>query len=259
MQASAPILEVRDVSKIFGGIRAVDGVSFDVHPGEIMGLIGPNGAGKTTTFNLVSGRFPLTAGEVRYEGRRISGLRPDRIAKLGIARTFQGTRIFPQLSVARNVETALLAGRKVGFWSDWFGLPAARAVQREAGADVLSILGFIGLSDFADMQAGSLAYAHQSLLGIGLALALKPRLLLLDEPFAGMNPKETERGSAMVRRIRETGVTVLLVEHDMAAVMGLCDRILVLDQGKPIAQGRPEGIRSNRRVIEAYLGTDEDA
>jgi branched-chain amino acid transport system ATP-binding protein len=255
----APILAVDRVSKQFGGVRAVNDVSLEVREGEILGLIGPNGAGKTTTFNLVSGRFPLTSGEVRLSGTRITGMRPDRIAALGVARTFQGTRIFPKLTVAANVETALLAHRKIGFWEDWLGLASARAAVREIAREVEDVLGFVGLTGLADKDAGSLAYAHQSLLGIGLALALKPRLLLLDEPFAGMNPRETADAARMVRRIRETGITVLLVEHDMAAVMGLCDRIVVLDQGTKIAEGTPSEIRSNRRVIEAYLGTDEDA
>ena len=259
MQADPPILAVERISKQFGGVRAVNDVSLEVRQGEILGLIGPNGAGKTTTFNLVSGRFSLTSGEVRLFGRRITGLRPDRIAGLGIARTFQGTRIFPKLSVSGNIETALLAGSRLGFWEDWLGLARARAVRKSIGGEVARILDFVGLSEHADSEAGSLAYAHQSLLGIGLALALKPKLLLLDEPFAGMNPRETAEAARMVRRIRETGVTVLLVEHDMAAVMGVCDRIVVLDQGQKIAEGTPAEIRANQRVIEAYLGTDDDA
>ncbi len=257
--ADAPILVVERISKQFGGVRAVNDVSLEVREGEILGLIGPNGAGKTTTFNLISGRFPLTAGEVRLSGNRITGMRPDRIAGLGVARTFQGTRIFPKLTVAANVETALLAGKKLGFWEDWLSLSRARAVRQEIGGEVARVLDFIGLTAHADTEAGSLAYAHQSLLGIGLALALKPKLLLLDEPFAGMNPRETADAAQMVRRIRATGVTVLLVEHDMAAVMGVCDRIVVLDQGTKIAEGTPAEIRANQRVIEAYLGTDEDA
>ena len=259
MPADAPILVVEGISKQFGGVRAVNDVSLEVHQGEILGLIGPNGAGKTTTFNLISGRFPLTTGEVHLSGQRITGLRPDRIAGLGIARTFQGTRIFPKLTVAGNIETALLAGSGLGFWEDWLNLARARAVHKTIAGEVTRILDFLGLTEHADSEAGSLAYAHQSLLGIGLALALKPKLLLLDEPFAGMNPRETTEAARMVRRIRETGVTVLLVEHDMAAVMGVCDRIVVLEQGRKIAEGTPAEIRSNQRVIEAYLGTDEDA
>ncbi|MGE0502023.1 MAG: ABC transporter ATP-binding protein [Rhizobiaceae bacterium] len=258
MLADSPILSVDRISKQFGGVRAVNDVSLVVRQGEILGLIGPNGAGKTTTFNLISGRFPLSAGEVRLSGKLITGMRPDRIAALGVARTFQGTRIFPKLTVAGNIQTALLATTKLGFWEDWLNLARARAVHGTIDTEVGRILDTIGLSALADAEAGSLAYAHQSLLGIGLAFALKPKLLLLDEPFAGMNPRETADAARMVRRIRDTGVTILLVEHDMAAVMGVCDRIVVLDQGTKIAEGTPAEIRSNQRVIEAYLGTDED-
>ncbi|MBS7703655.1 ABC transporter ATP-binding protein [Chelatococcus asaccharovorans] len=257
--ASEPFLAVDHIAKHFGGVKAVKDVTFTVNRGEILGLIGPNGAGKTTTFNLISGLLPLTGGEVRLEGRRISGERPDRIASLGVARTFQGTRIFPALTVRENLETALLARAPVGFWADWFGLPAARAIHAAIGGEVTNVLDFIGLSAQAERIAGDMPYAHQSLLGVGLALALKPRLLLLDEPFAGMNPNETAGAAAMVQRIRDSGVTVLFVEHDMAAVMGICDRIVVVDQGSKIAEGAPAEIAANPRVIEAYLGSDEDA
>ena len=259
MRDGAPILTVTNISKNFDGVRAVNGASLEVRAGEILGLIGPNGAGKTTTFNLISGRYPVSSGEISVFGKKITGMRPDRIVALGIGRTFQGTRIFPKLTAAQNIETAILARTPIGFWADWLGLPSARATVAGLGIEAFRILDFVGLKAVANTEAGSLAYAHQSLLGIGLALALKPRLLLLDEPFAGMNPRETADAAKMVRRIRDTGVTVLLVEHDMAAVMGLCDRIVVLDQGTSIAEGTPAEIRSNQRVIEAYLGTDADA
>ena len=259
MPDDVPLLEVKGLAKRFGGVRAVNDVSFRVAAGEIMGLIGPNGAGKTTTFNLVSGRYVPSAGEVRLDGRRIDGMRPDRVAALGVARTFQGTRIFPRLTVAENLRTALLAAEEVGFWADWLGLSSARAVEAAAARRTAELLDFVGIAEHAETASGSLPYAHQSRLGIALALALRPRLLLLDEPFAGMNPRETMEAAAMVQRIRETGVTVLLVEHDMAAVMGVCDRIVVLDHGEKIAEGPPGEIRADRRVIEAYLGTEEDA
>jgi branched-chain amino acid transport system ATP-binding protein len=259
MPCEAPILEVESISKRFDGVLAANNVSFQVYGKEIVGLIGPNGAGKTTTFNLISGRMAPSSGEVRFLGTRISGMRPDRIAALGVARTFQGTRIFPKLTVQENIETALIARAELGFWSDWFGLPSARRLHAGLRERANEILAFVGLDTLSGQVGGSLAYAHQSLLGIGLALAHEPRLLLFDEPFAGMNPRETANAAAMVQRIRDMGITVLLVEHDMHAVMEICGRIVVLDQGEKIAEGAPEEISSNQRVIEAYLGTDDDA
>ena len=259
MTTATPILSVNGLTKNFGGVRAVSDVSFQVGRGSITGLIGPNGAGKTTTFNLISGRFPASAGSVRMNDHNLTGLRPDQIAGCGIARTFQGTRIFPHLSSLENVRIAALAGAKVGFWADWIGLRAAREAEAQAEHRADEILHWIGLSAYATETAGALAYAHQSLLGVALALALRPKLLLLDEPFAGMNPGETVQAAEMVRRIRDDGVTVVLVEHDVPAVMRICDRIVVLDQGAKIAEGTPEEVRANERVIEAYLGFDTDA
>lgn len=259
MNLTPPFLEVQALSKSFGGVRAVNDVSFQVEAGAIVGLIGPNGAGKTTTFNLISGRFLASSGAIRLNGIPLTGLRPDQIAAFGIARTFQGTRIFPKLTVLENVEIAALASVQVGLWNDLLGLRSAREAETKAKQHAVETLEWIGLSTFSHQIAGSLAYAHQSMLGIALAIALRPKLVLLDEPFAGMNPGETQQAAQMVRKIRDRGMTVVLVEHDVPSVMRICDRIVVLNQGTKIAEGTPQEIQKNEQVIEAYLGVENDA
>jgi branched-chain amino acid transport system ATP-binding protein len=256
---ASPILVVEHLAKSFGGVNAVNDVSFEVQLGSIVGLIGPNGAGKTTTFNLISGRFTPSAGLVSFDGVPLTGKRPDQIAKLGISRTFQGTRIFPKLTVSENIQIASIAGANIGFWSDWLGLPSARFIEKKAQERAYEVMEWTGMQGVANSVSGSLAYAHQSLLGMAIALAMRPKLLLLDEPFAGMNPGETQSAADMVLRIRNDGITVVLVEHDVPAVMRVCEHIVVLDQGRKIAEGTPKEIATNQSVIEAYLGINEDA
>ena len=257
MLADIPLLAVTGLGKRFGGVQAVNDVSFTVRGSEILGLIGPNGAGKTTTFNLISGLLPPSSGQVELAGRTLTGLRPDQVVEAGLSRTFQGTRVFPKLTVRENLRIPFLARSRVGFWVSWLGLGAGATLAANVNRDVEEVMDFIGLSPFADAVADSMPYARQSLLGIGLALAGRPLLLLLDEPFAGMNPAETAEAALMVRRIRDRGITVLLVEHDMPAVMGLCDRIVVLDGGRKLIEGTPAEVRRDPRVIAAYLGTED--
>lgn len=257
--AAEPQLEVRAVSKHFGGLAAVDELSFDVERGSIVGLIGPNGAGKTTAFNVVTGQLAPTAGEVRFNSRRITGLPPYDIAKMGLVRTFQSTVLYAESSVLENVLRGCAVRHRVGFWS---GLVGSRAAAREAAATrerALELIRFVELEAVRDEAARNLPYGHQRALGIAIALATRPELVLLDEPVAGMNPEETARTARLIRRVNEAGTTIVVVEHDMSFVMGLCRTIVVMNYGRKIAEGRPDEIRSDAAVVAAYLGVDEDA
>ena len=247
------LLEVRDLSRHFGGLAAVNSLSFAVEEGAIHGLIGPNGAGKTTTFNVISGFYRPTAGEVVFGGRRISGLRPSRIAARGVVRTFQATTLFQELTVFENVLVGCHLHSRVGPIGALLG--SNRRIERETKARAGEILEFMGLGELRDDETVNLPHGHQRALGIAVALAARPRLILLDEPFTGMNPEETRRMMALVERVRNQGVTILLVEHDMQAVMGLCEQITVLSFGELLAEGTPDEIRADPAVIEAYLGT----
>ncbi|MEX2648386.1 MAG: ABC transporter ATP-binding protein [Alphaproteobacteria bacterium] len=247
------ILEVESLSKRFGGLAAVDALSFRVEDGEIRGLIGPNGAGKTTTFNVISGFYAPTAGRIVYQGSDISGLRAHAIAGLGLIRTFQATVLFQELSVLENVVVGRHLHAAVGVWDALVG--RNRAIEREARERALEVLSFLGLAERRDEATLNLPHGHQRALGIAVALAAEPKLLLLDEPFTGMNPEETRAMMTHIENVRGRGVTVLLVEHDMQAVMGLCDRITVLNFGRLLAEGAPAEIRRHPDVIEAYLGT----
>lgn len=239
----AGLLEVQDLSKAFGGLRAVDGLSFAVREGEILGLIGPNGSGKTTVFNLIAGAFPCDGGRIYFAGRQITRASPSSRAALGIARTFQLVRTLPNLTVLENVTTARLYGREPAP-----SLHAAREQARE-------LLGLVGLGERAASPARMLTLAGRKTLEIARALATRPRLLLLDEPAAGLNPVEVDAVLGLFGRIRAGGLTLVIVEHNVRAVRRLCDRILVLGAGRKIVEGTPEEALEHAEVIQVYLGS----
>jgi branched-chain amino acid transport system ATP-binding protein len=244
-----PLLEISGLSKHFGGLRAVDGVSFGIRRGEILGLIGPNGAGKTVCFNLVSGVTKPTAGQIVFEGRRIDGLAPHLIAGIGIGRTFQIVKPFAHLSVLENVFAARGIERYrslPNIWSSW-----KTPSERRAG---LRLLERVGLADLAERRAGLLPLGTLRRLEIARALAAGKKLLLLDESFSGLRHEEIAQLEALIRAIRADGLTVLLIEHNMRVAMGLCDRLVVLYHGRKLAEGRPEEVRADEAVIDAYLG-----
>jgi len=253
------LLAVEGLEKRFGGIRAVCDYDVLVRPGELLGLIGPNGAGKTTVFNLLSGVLKPTSGRILLKGQDITGLRPDQNARLGIARTFQNIRLFQNLSVTDNIKVAFHMRRGRGFWSTLLGLPAQRRAERDMDSRAMEHLSQLGLSDLKNEMAGNLPYGLQRRVEIARALAAGPNLLLLDEPAAGMNPHETEELVEIIRDIhRRLNLAILLVEHDMSVVMAVSERIQVLDEGRVLAEGPPEVIRNDTRVIEAYLGAPKD-
>jgi branched-chain amino acid transport system ATP-binding protein len=254
----APMLEVQTMTRRFGGLIAVNNVSFSVRRGEIFGLIGPNGAGKTTLFNLITGLTSPTSGALRYRGESITGLRPHRIAAKGIARTFQNIRLFGNLSALQNVMIAQHIHTHSRLLFGVLGLPPAPREEREIRERARELLGMVGLADRASVKARNFPYGDQRRLEIARALALKPDLLLLDEPAAGMNPNEKQALSAFIRQIRDTfDLTVLLIEHHVPLVMGLCDQIAVLDFGQLIAIGDPAKVKNDPAVIEAYLGEEQ--
>ena len=251
------LLEVNRLTRRFGGLSAVSELTFSLEEGEIRGLIGPNGAGKTTTFNVICGFYAPTSGSVIYQGRDISGMKPSAIAELGLVRTFQATTLFQEFSVLDNVLVGCHLQARAGFLSTLLGTTR----QRDAAAldKALAVLDFFGLSERKDDLASDLPHGLQRALGMAVAVAADPKLLLLDEPFTGMNPEETRHMMDLVRRVRGRGVTILLVEHDMQAVMGLCGKITVLNFGRLLSEGTPDDIRHHPDVIEAYLGAADDA
>jgi branched-chain amino acid transport system ATP-binding protein len=253
-----PILQVRNLVRTFGGIIAVNDFSLDVYKGSIHGLIGPNGAGKTTTFNVISGFYPPSSGNVIYLGEDISGHKTSALADLGLIRTFQGATLFHELKVLDNVRLGCHHSAKANLFSRVLGTD--RHHEQEVDDTARGILEFFGLTKLADELASNLPHGHQRALGMAIALAAKPKVMLLDEPFTGMNPEETMRMADLVRRVRdEQGVTIMLIEHDMQAVMGLCEIITVMNFGTLLAEGTPNEVRTNPAVIEAYLGSVGDA
>jgi ABC-type branched-subunit amino acid transport system ATPase component len=248
------MLRLQGITKVFGGLIALEEVSFSVEDGTITGIIGPNGAGKTTLFNIVSGIYPQNSGNVYLGGKNISRFAPEKLARLGLVRTFQNVELFGQMTVLENVMVGLHTKSKSGILSCAFKLPGHIREEKYIRERSLQWLEFTGMVDSAEVKAGNLPFGQGRLLEIARALALEPRIILMDEPAAGLNSRETIGLAALIRRIRESGVTVVLVEHDMDLVMDVCDAVVVLNLGRKLAEGTPREIQENTAVITAYLG-----
>jgi ABC-type branched-subunit amino acid transport system ATPase component len=248
------MLRLEGITQVFGGLTALDDISFTVKKGEITGVIGPNGAGKTTLFNIVSGIYSQTAGAVFLGDRNVSGFPPEKLAAMGLVRTFQNIELFGQMSVVENVMVGLHTRSTSGIFSCAFKLPGHLKEERIIRERAMHWLDFTGITELSRAEASSLPFGKGRLLEIARAMALEPQIILMDEPAAGLNSRETVELAALIRKIRETGVTVVLVEHDMELVMDVCDSILVLNLGRKLAEGPPQAIQENPAVIAAYLG-----
>ena len=254
-----PLLQVKNVTKKYGGLIANNDISFDVAENDILSVIGPNGAGKSTLFKMISSFVPTTSGEVLFKGNRISNLKPHTVARMGVVRTFQETTIFKNMTVRESIVVAQHLRAKATLAGYFWGTKTAQEDVADFGENADQLLDFLGMYDLRHEQASSLPQGHLRALGIAIGLATDPEVLLLDEPFAGMNHDETMHMVSLVRSVRDKkGVTILLVEHDMAAVMTISDRIVVLNFGEKIAEGTPHEIQNDKTVIEAYLGSEDD-
>jgi branched-chain amino acid transport system ATP-binding protein len=252
------MLEVRNLSKFFGGLSAISDLDLDIFDTEILGVIGPNGAGKTTLFNVISGFYAPTRGQVTFNDQDITGLKAHQVAQVGISRTFQASNLFMSLSVLDNVFTCHHMSYRTSVWRRFLHTPSAIEEEKNLRRSALEILEFMGLDPLREEPAEKLTHGQQKALGICMALATHPKLLLLDEPVTGMNPVEIQTMLNLISRIRSRGITIAIVEHNMQVVMNLCDRIIVLNHGQKIAEGLHKEIIENQEVIEAYLGKDED-